>query len=320
MKVSKIYFHRDFDGVASAALVLRACIEQEYSTVELESVDYGIPWVDQRLTRPCAVVDFLYHSDATFFWDHHSSPFPVEQWASHYEQRKKRGDSIWWDASYPSCASLILSTAPQLRDDPALVELARWSDIIDSAGYSSAEQVIRASEAALRLNLALASASEEFYAAVVRFLTRLPLDEVVSQPEVAARIENARKLQNEELRYFRSRMHSVDSVVLAEVADRVLSYSRYAPYHFDRDALYSVVLFRSPTGLKVLSMRNPWIQFDSLHLGDLCRRLGGGGHERVGAIAFSPDEHERAVSAFTTIAGTVRSHAKSVRALILESV
>ncbi len=320
MKVKKIYFHRDFDGVVSAALVLKVCTEQKPSTVDLEPVDYGLPWVGQRLTQPCAVVDFLYHPDATFFWDHHSSPFPVEQWASHYERRKKLRDSVWWDASFPSCSSLILSTVPQLREDPALVELGRWADVIDTADYSSAGQVIRSSEAALKLNLALAAAPEEFYAAVVRLLTRLNLDEVVDQPEISARFENAQRLQGEELQCFESRMHSADSVVLADLSDRVLSYSRYAPYHFDREALYSVVLYRSSVGLKLLCMRNPWIQFESLHLGDLCRRYGGGGHERVGAIAFTPDEHDRAVSAFRGVAGILRLHAKSMRALIHESV
>ena len=295
MRLSHIYFHRDFDGVACAALVLRSAESGSGGSPSLESVDYGLPWTERQLSKPCAVVDFLYHPDPTFFWDHHASSFSTEQLAQHYRDRKERGDSVWCDTSHPSCASLIFSTLPQLGKDPSLVELRKWADIIDTASYSSVEQVIQPSEAALKLNLALGSASEHFYNTVVEYLTHSPLDSVIANPDVGTRIEEAQKLQFQELRYFQERMNSDAGVVSADVSGRVLSHSRYAPYHFDRDALYSVVLQQGSTGLKLLCMRNPWIEFDSLHLGNLCRGFGGGGHKRVGAVAFRPREDERAV-------------------------
>lgn len=39
-------------------------------------------------------------------------------------------------------------------------------------------------------------------------------------------------------------------------------------------------------GAKILVMRNPWLEFESVPLGEICARFGGGGHQRVGAVAL----------------------------------
>ena len=72
-----IYYHRGFDGVASAALVLKWLrFEGQPERVNLRPVDYDSPWTQTRLPGRSIVVDFMYHPDATQYWDPHDSTFP----------------------------------------------------------------------------------------------------------------------------------------------------------------------------------------------------------------------------------------------------
>jgi nanoRNase/pAp phosphatase (c-di-AMP/oligoRNAs hydrolase) len=315
------YYHRDFDGVVSAALVLRWFKKEQQAEVnELRAVDYGEPWSERQLTKPNVVVDFLYHPDATYFWDHHSSPFLSSKWSSHYEERKKRKDTVWWDPARPSCASLIADTLPSLDLDPDVSELVQWATRIDAARYSSVDQVFAAEAPALQLNLALVSAPDDFYASVVRLLVENPLHSAAKSPDIQSRTERARLLQRRELEHFQEQIHSRDLIVSADTSDRILYYSRYAPYYFLPNAFYSVVLHREVSGYKILCMRNPWREFDSLDLAGLCRPYGGGGHPRVAAIRLKREDKELAKRILLELEGKLNEHAKSVRETVSEPV
>jgi nanoRNase/pAp phosphatase (c-di-AMP/oligoRNAs hydrolase) len=41
-------------------------------------------------------------------------------------------------------------------------------------------------------------------------------------------------------------------------------------------------------------MRNPWLNFESFHLGEFMRRFGGGGHQRVGSVVLPAEQNEEA--------------------------
>jgi nanoRNase/pAp phosphatase (c-di-AMP/oligoRNAs hydrolase) len=46
---------------------------------------------------------------------------------------------------------------------------------------------------------------------------------------------------------------------------------------------------------------------DMVNLAAVCERYGGGGHARVGAISFEPNQEERARQAATDIASELRA-------------
>jgi len=60
--------------------------------------------------------------------------------------------------------------------------------------------------------------------------------------------------------------------------------SRYAPYYIEPNARYSIGIIRSPEGIGITAMRNPWRKFRSISLGRAFEKFGGGGHQRVGAV------------------------------------
>ena len=315
-----IYLHRDFDGVASAALVLRWLRGQhDLEKTRLTSVNYGEPWEDIRLSQPCAVVDFLYHPDSAYFWDHHGSSFLSAEWERDFRARRDRGEPVWCDPAEPSCASLIARTIPSL-DGRGVRDLVNWSIVIDAAKYKSVEQVFASEEPALRINLALADAPESFFVEVARGLAAESLEEVAALPDVQHRFATAHEVQLRELDYFGPHVRCEEGIVSADVTDEVLRFSRYSPYYFARDALYSVVLYREATRFKVLCMRNPWVEFESMDLGALCQRSGGGGHWRVGAAAFPLSEKTRAEAVLEELRTIVARHATSVQEVISEPV
>ena len=316
-----LYFHRDFDGVASAALVLRWLRNEAAATkAKLRTVDYGEPWSDIRLHKPCAVVDFLYHPDATHYWDHHVSSFASDEWERDFQKRKDAGDRVWCDPAEPSCASLIARTIPSLDSQSDVPDLVCWATVIDAARYRSVEQVFASEEPALQINLALAEGSDDFYAEVVRLLSGSPLSAVAALPVVQQRFIDARDVQQRELEYFEQRVRYEEGIVSADASGEVLRLSRYAPYYFTRDALYSVVLYRESSRFKVVCMRNPWIEFESMDLGALCQRYGGGGHRRVGAVAFLPHDEERAQVVLEELRVALAQHAVSVHQMTSEPV
>lgn len=70
--------------------------------------------------------------------------------------------------------------------------------------------------------------------------------------------------------------------------------NRYAPCLVFPDARYSVGVTRSSGQVKITAMRNPWREFDSLPLGEIFKKFGGGGHQRVGALILPQDRAQDA--------------------------
>ena len=81
MTLLKIYYHRDFDGMASAAILAKALVE---SKLEKEVLWQGVNF-DNRLNwdsfasgERFAIVDFHFHPRAEYWFDHHPTTFLQE--------------------------------------------------------------------------------------------------------------------------------------------------------------------------------------------------------------------------------------------------
>jgi hypothetical protein len=177
---------------------------------------------------------------------------------------------------------------PEHLRSSRLRELASWADKIDAARYESVEEAIFGDGPALRVSTSLTLASPSDCEALVHALRHHDLHQVSKLQEVTKHFEHARKLQQAGLDLFKrgARLEPGGLVIFdVEEKDDALIH-RYAPYYFFPNARYSVGVIRRRGEAKVTAMRNPWIEFPSIPLGELFKTLGGGGHQRVGSITL----------------------------------
>jgi len=290
----QLYFHSPcFDGIASAVLLVDYLRAQGRTDVHLQPVNYHLRanWLTTPLERPAAVVDFLYHPDATFWADHHATAFLTDAARVEFEARQPDRRLVY-DRQADSCAGLLWRhLATQFEHcNPRLEELVRWAEKIDAARYDSVAEALASDVPAMRLNASLAAAPsvEEHCVNLVRALAERSVAEVAAQPEVSGPADQVLSRQRQGLETIRGGIRLTDDrIAVFDVSDDSGAINRYSPYHVFPEARYSAGIIRGRQGMKITSMRNPWKEFDCAPLGKLCEALGGGGHERVGSIALA---------------------------------
>lgn len=306
-----LWFHAPcFDGIASATLILEFFETSGRGSVQrLQPVGYGARehWLETPLPSGSAVVDFLYHPDAEFWADHHQTSFLTPEAESHFNSRK--GPYWTYDRTADSCAGLLwhhLQDAFEYRN-ARYADLVSWAERIDAARYSSVQEALDPTAPALQISAGLAYANDVDCVALVRQLRTHSLEEVASEPGVAARFRRVRSGIKEGLDLFERGAHlEVDNIVVFEVDARRSTISRYAPYKFFPDALYSVGILRLNEGLKVTAMRNPWRDFQGIPLGEVFEALGGGGHQRVGSVLLGHADSAQAHKALRHVLNKIR--------------
>ena len=165
-----LYFHFPcFDGLVSAVLAADFLETKGWSIREFCAVNYAIrsTWLSNRLKKPSAVVDFLYHPDADFWADHHPTSFLSPELRLAFNQQQNPWKMYRSDA--PSCASLLWQYVSDCLSSERYHEMVKWADIIDAARYSSVEEAIMGSAPALRIRSSLLHKAD---AAIWRFSCR----------------------------------------------------------------------------------------------------------------------------------------------------
>ena len=312
-----LYFHAPcFDGAASAAMMWDF-LAARFGEVEpeLHPVGYDVrtTWLATPLPQHAAVVDFLFHPDAAVWVDHHATSF-LSPHVRRLFKTAPRG-RFYFDALAPSCARVIWDLV--FRRDAARRErfagLAMWADKIDAARYESVEEAVLGRAPAQVIGAALArDPDRSLCCTVVRTLRRHDVATAAALPEVADAAGRVFASQADGNELMRRAVHlDPDGLALFDVDASAASISRYSPFLFHPKALYSVGVMRWKSGAKLTAMRNPWIEFESAPIGELCVDLGGGGHRRVGSVAFNAKSAGRAAPAMATLAERIRAYERS---------
>jgi hypothetical protein len=286
-----LFFHSPcFDGSASAAIAWDV-LEARHGwgeDVEITLVDYGLAadWLNRPLRAESAVVDFLFHPRATYFADHHATSFLESSWRANFVE--SRNHLRIFDPSADSCAGLLWKTYRELLLERGIdrSELAEWADKIDGAKYPDVNEAIFARNPATRVRAVLGGPRGlQFSAQLARALRKHSLEEISELPEVREALRETEELTKAGLgRIEESLEVDAEGVATYDVDGWGAMINRYAPYLFHPTARYSAGIVRYPHQAKILVMRNPWMEFRSAPIGDICEHFGGGGHERVGAI------------------------------------
>ena len=317
MRIRVFYHDKCFDGACSASLFSR--FYRERIREDVEFVFTGLAHRAGRLFDESkfdgdenAIVDFKYSNSPKITWwfDHHQSAFLTPEDAAHFEQQQS--NKKFYDPDFKSCTKFIATIAESrfgFNSGP-VTELVEWADIIDGAQFPDSRTAVEMRAPAMQLTMIIeATQDHTFLPRLIPLLTQKPLAEIVREPFVAPLLPPLLERHQRSIEILRERAQCKDGTVFFDVTDQELEgYNKFIPYYLNPGCLYSVGLSKSSFRTKVSVGSNPWTAADNLvNLAEICERYGGGGHARVGAISFEPNQFEKARNAAEEIVAELRA-------------
>jgi hypothetical protein len=325
LRVRVFYHDKCFDGACSASLFTRfhrECVAQGAS-YEYHGLVHraGALFDESEFTGDQnAIVDFKYSASPKITWwfDHHQSAFLTAEDNQNFlacQKDPECGGRKFFDPEYTSCTSFLAHIASTRFgfDTKPVAELIHWANIVDGALYESPESAVEMPAPAMKLTLIIeATQDPAFIPRLIPLLTEMPLAEVLAQPFVASLLPPLLERHKESLELIRSRSEERDGTIFFDITDRPLEgFNKFIPYYLHPQATYSIGLSKSSFRTKVSVGSNPWTKADPakmVNLAKVCERYGGGGHARVGAISFPPDQADQARLAAAEIVAELRAN------------
>jgi hypothetical protein len=295
-----IYFHNDFDGRASAAIMLAFLRSRGDDIEHYVPVDFDIlaQWTKENFfiahklftgkRYPAIVVDFPFHPKAAFWFDHHETPFKKEGW----KKRFKPDAEHHLYSDYPSCCHVVYDG---LRESfgwkPAvhLRELVRWADIIDHADYRSAKQTLLFKEPALQVDAFIDATAKNHALAkpMVKWLSEKSFEMIARTPKIRRIVAGVKKRTVADLRFYKKNLVLRGKASFVDLTADPSRTLRYAPYYLFPNSHYAVRLSRKGHLYHLGIGANPWKKFRKrLNIGVTLKKYGGGGHADAGAADF----------------------------------
>ena len=293
-----------FDGLASAVVFSRLFRSvRGDATFTYRACDYGVgdsavpaAWLDGDEN---AILDYRYTDleKLTWWFDHHATAFQTPDDRARFEGGHP--PERYYEPTYGSCTKLVADIA---RDRfgvamPELDELVQWADVIDTARFDSpAAAVERASPALQLMTVIEHHGDDRLLALLVPRLGTESIADVANSVEVLALLAPLAVKRAAAMAHLRARASSRGPVAFADLTDAVTdAVEKFGMYQLFPAATYLVVVGRTATKVKISIGYNPWSGMERRHhIGELCRRHGGGGHAVVGSIALALSDVERA--------------------------
>ncbi len=293
-----LYIHNDFDGLASATVLYDFLNQRDDTVASCTPMHYHpdlkLQWPDYVFDEPFIVLDFLYHPKAAWWFDHHPTTFISADWQQNFVPDSQH---VFDEMAYSCCSLVMKSLQKHFKYQPPahIIELAKWLDIIDAARYVSVQQAIERKEPALQF----LSLIDSIYAdgkglEMIQQLATGPIESIIQAPRAQKIIaeEYQQRQQATDLLQQKCELHN--RVIYADITETTVHVPRFLEYWLYPEAIYSVVLKRKGDVFHGTVGKNPWQTVSKeIHLGDLVRQYGGGGHKNV--AGFEAKSHETLV-------------------------
>ncbi len=299
-----ILFHDDFDGRASAAILLDFLKSRNDRVDRFVAVNHDnkATWIkSDGLTRiaqntkkgrknPVIVVDFGYHPAATWWFDHHPTTFLKESW----EDRFRPSATHHFAPEYASACRLVMDALVEYhgyRPPKHIREMAAWLDICDGAQYRSARQTILLKEPALQINAYIDDSRQKGDPLLwlIKMMSEKGLPAAARDRRIRSRMKEIHAEQKKAVEYYKENLLVRKQVGYIDISDLKhinMSRLRFVSYYLRPNILYAVTRKqRTPNDIKFTVGANPWKRDrNPLHIGGLLMKHGGGGHKNVGAV------------------------------------
>jgi len=295
-----IYYHADFDGACSAYLVFNLLKKIGYDPEIVDLVDYSMftasDWEQQKIEikKPACCVDFHYRPDVEVFFDHH---------AKKYDNISKE-TKIFIDVANPSCFEVILDYAKKnkidLREFQDLEEIKKWCRIIDSAlfneyGIPPAEvilptiPVLKIAKSMVSRNIPTVRLILEHLLAGDSLLKISQLDEIKQTAQTYTKsLEKILPSLKKKIEYS-SEKHKKIGLVTYDTSE--IGFERYLPFYFFPECTLAIGIsvMNDSKAIYIRASQNPWKEnikeiMEKINLGEIFKKYGGGGHNRVGSL------------------------------------
>jgi hypothetical protein len=214
---------------------------------------------------------------------------------------------MFHDGTYGSCTKLIadIGKARFGLDVSNEAELIRWADMIDTAGFPSAEMAVARSEPVLHLMTVVEhQGGDAFLQTMVPRLLEEPLEAIARGKDIDEAFAPLAAQHEGYVELVKKHATLKGDVVIVDLSSVVVDVAaKFVTYSLWPDSAYSVVLSCSPSKCKISIGYNPWSPVPRRHnIAAICERHGGGGHPVVGAISLPADQKERAQKLMNEIA------------------
>jgi hypothetical protein len=321
----KVFFHdKCFDGACSASLFTRfhrECVKTAGSYSYHGLVHRAGALFDEKEFGPGenAIVDFKYSASpkVTWWFDHHQSAFLTAEDQADFERGQADGSEKmrkFFDPNYTSCTGFIADVARENFgfDMEPMRELIHWANIVDGAKYESAKAAVEMAAPAMKLTMAIESATDNLLVPrLIPLLTEMSLEKVLAQDFVQVLLGPLMERHRAAIELIRERSTVECGVITFDITDQPTEgYNKFIPYYLHPEGTYNVGLSKSSFRVKVSVGTNPWTKkpvSELVNLAEICERYGGGGHARVGAISFPVDKEVEARKAVGEIVGELRA-------------
>ncbi|UCD21087.1 MAG: hypothetical protein JSW08_00880 [archaeon] len=289
MKKIYLYYHGDFDGIASAYLMFHVLKKIGYHPEIAGEVHYGMcdmgAWRKGRvpIKKPACVVDFSeYRPDLEIYFDHHSNP----------KGKKSKTTKIFYhDPSKQSCFEVILNFAKKKKikiDLKNLREVEKWAKLIDGALYYKYGlppiETIKPKNPVIQLALILNR--KNIPVILQRLINGSSFEEISKIPRIQKEIKDYLKKADSDLRNLKKVIKKHDKRIVIYNTSNIRWY-RFAPFHFFPESSLAVGIAKSKKRGRyyVKASQNPWKNvmplMRKIKLGEIFKRYGGGGHDYV---------------------------------------
>jgi len=312
-----IFFDDDFDGRASAAVLLNFFKQRKDRVERLVPVDHYLKpaWVKPDALKriaakakkgkknPVIIVDFYYHPAAAMWFDHHPTTFLKRSW----EDRFKPSATHHFAPEYASACHLVMDALAEYhgyRPPKHIRELANWLDIWDRAQFRSARQTIQLKEPALQVNAFLGHNKKAGHA-VSGWLIKLLAEKGLAAAARDRRVRGAMKQIKKDvircIEFYKKHMEVRKKVLFIDVTGlKNQVHHRFTSFYLRPNILFVITRREEVPGVYKFSVgANPWKnERNPLHIGSLLRKYGGGGHKNVGGAEVKGEKAAHRLTEF----------------------
>ena len=274
----------DLDGLTSAVIITMKEPVDDITLVHPQDItDKRV-----RITKNDILANVPYHPDAGVWFDHHllteSNEKPPEQFVGRY-------------AVAPSAARLVYDY--YLERDPADESLKRFATLVHETDRLDSAQLtptdVEAPSGYILLGYTIDSRSglgafTDYFKKLVEWLKTMSIEDVLAQPEVAARVERLRRDQEDFKRLLERNSFTLNNVVVTDLREikQLPTGNRFLVYTLFPEQNVSLRVHWGPYHESVIAAVGHSIfnRTCNTSVGELMSRWGGGGHRGAGTCVL----------------------------------